>query len=485
MQLGFEVLTKREIEQVHEASLRVLERTGMRFASRKVLERLEAIGARVDFSERSARFPARIVEDAIAGNQALLREGRKFHLLNGVTSELTGVERIRAKVGGGCEKYLDGESETIREADAEHLLRFIRLGEATPEVSFVGNPLVMRIDEEGRAIDERMRRIKTAALIAKNTRKLGSVEVWSEREIDLLVEIGIIARGGRDAFFEAPCLLTAKETISPLFIDENASDILVALAARGLPCTVIPMPLTGMSAPATRLGNTIVGNAEILAVIAAVKAFHPEALVGGGCISGILDMSTGIVSFSAPEAIIQDIAIAEVHERLYGFDFLVGSGYTDAKYPNATLIAEKTAKFLLTYLSGRASYPVGLLNGGSVFSDAQCLVDIELCRYIHGHFAPFGDFGEIDELVELIAGVGSQGNYVAEDHTLRRFRESWMPRLFDRTSFVSVEESRARDIYRNARETLDRIYSRVDFWQIDPHRAKAIDEVVARAEREL
>jgi trimethylamine:corrinoid methyltransferase-like protein len=207
--------------------------------------------------------------------------------------------------------------------------------------------------------------------------------------------------------------------------------------------------------------------------------------VSGGCISGILDMGTGVVSFSAPEAIIQDIAIAEVHQRLYGFDFLIGSGYTDAKYPNAQLLAEKTAKFLLTYLSGRASYPVGLINGGSVFSDAQCLVDIELCRYIHGHFEPFGDFSSIDELVDLIGTVGSQGNYVAEDHTLRRFRESWIPQLFDRTGFSSIEESRTRDIYRNARESLRRIYSKGDFWQIDPPRARAIDEVVARAEREL
>jgi trimethylamine--corrinoid protein Co-methyltransferase len=365
------------------------------------------------------------------------------------------------------------------------LLKYIRLGETVPEVSFVGNPLVMSYDGEGRRIEERMRRIRTAALIAKNTRKLGSAEVWSEREIDLLVEIGIIARSGREAFFESPCLLTAKETISPLFLDENASDILIALAARDLPCTVIPMPLTGMSSPATKLGTAIVGNAEILAVIAAVKAFHPEALVGGGSISGILDMGTGAVSFSAPEAIIQDIAIAEVHQRLYGFDYLVGSGYTDAKYPNAQLLAEKTAKFLLTYLSGRASYPVGLINGGSVFSDVQCLVDIELCRYIHGHFEPFGDFGEMGELVELIGSVGSQGSYVAEEHTFRRFRDNWMPRLFDRTSFVSFDESRAKDIYSNAQESLDRIYSRGGFWEIDPQRGKAIDEVVARAEREL
>ena len=129
-----------------------------------------------------------------------------------------------------------------------------------------------------------------------------------------------------------------------------------------------------------------------------------------------------------------------MHQRLYGFDFLVGSGYTDAKVPASQVPAEKLSKFLFTYLSGRSSYPVGLVNSGSVFSDVQCLVDIELCRFIHGHFGSFGDFASCPDLVGLIDSVGVQGSYVAEDHTLGHFRESWMPWLLDRTSFSSFEE---------------------------------------------
>jgi trimethylamine---corrinoid protein Co-methyltransferase len=485
LKLSFEVLSDSEVHQIHDASLRVLERTGMRFASRAALQRLAAAGAKVDLGARVARFPRRLVEESISSNQKALKAGRRLHLLNGVTSELSDLDSVHAKVGGGCEKYLDWERQSVQEADAEHLLRFVRLGESIPEVGFVGNPIVMRYDTGGRKIEERMRRIRTAALVAKNTRKLGSMEVWSAREIDYLVEIGCIARGGRDEYLRAPCLVTAKETISPLFVDQNAMDILVALAERGLPCTIIPMPLTGMSAPVTKLGNAIIANAEILAVLTAVKAFHPDALVGGGSISGLLDMKTGAVSFSAPEAILQDIAVAEVHQRLYGFDYLVGSGYTDAKYPNAQLLAEKLAKYLLTYLSGRATYPVGLINSGSVFSDVQCLVDIELCRYIHGHFGRFDDFGSLDELVSLIQKVGIQGSYVAEEHTLQHFRESWLPQILDRTSFSSIPDSKAKDIYAAANDSVSKISAERDAWQIDSSRAKAIDEVVEKAEREL
>ena len=111
-----------------------------------------------------------------------MRAGKKLHLLNGVTSERvihdpsyrTG--GIWGKISGGCERYFDWEEQRDREATASELLRYIRLGEALDEVGFVGNPLVMRYDEEGNRIDERIRRVKTAAMIAKNTRKLGSMD---------------------------------------------------------------------------------------------------------------------------------------------------------------------------------------------------------------------------------------------------------------------------------------------------------------------
>jgi trimethylamine--corrinoid protein Co-methyltransferase len=478
-------LTAEEIGKVHEASLRVLSRTGMRFGSDTLLTGLARAGARVDRSARIARLPERLVEATLECSRNAIRDGRRLHLLNGVTSELTGGLAIDAKTGGGCERFLDWDAQALRVPTAEELLRCVRLGEMLPEVACVGNPIVVREGADGRPVSEGMRRIRTAALVAKNTRKVGSMEVWDEREIDYLVEIGIVARGSREAFFERPCLLTAKETISPLFLDEKAGDILLALARRGLPCTVIPMPITGLSAPATRLGSVIMGNAEILGVMTAIASVHPGALVGGGMISGLLDMSAGAVSFSAPEAIVQDVALAEVHQRLYGMNFLIGSGYTDAKYPGSQVLAEKTMKFLVARLSGRTSHPVGLINGGSAFSREQALVDLEICRAIHAHFDVFDGAEDLGELLALIDTVGPQGSYTESAHTLEHFRENWLPRIFDRTGFASLAESGTRDIYRSAHAEAERMLAAGTFWEIEPEKARAIDGIAAHAEKVL
>jgi trimethylamine--corrinoid protein Co-methyltransferase len=149
------------------------------------------------------------------------------------------------------------------------------------------------------------------------------------------------------------------------------------------------------------------------------------------------------------------------------------------------VLTEKTMKFLFTYLTGRYSYPVGLINSGAVFSAEQALVDLELCRYIHGHFGPFADFGEAGVLVELIDKAGVRGNFVEEEHTLNHFRENWFPQILDNTSVTSIDESRKRDMYQNAHERVKKLRSSQGYWEIDRGRAREIDRVVKRAEKVL
>ncbi len=480
MKLQFELLSDEQINKIHSASLDVLENTGMKLESQEMLDALEKAGCQVDKSNQCVRFPTGIIESAIETNKKVVSQ-RGLPLLNGVTSEKIATDKISAKVSGGCELLFDWKTQTIKEPGYGELLNSIRIGQMMDEVGFVGNPVVLRKDIEGKTIDEKMRRVETAALIAKNTEKVGSMEVWDERELDIFLEMAMVIRGSKEAYDKKPILLTAKETISPLFLDKDAARILLGMAKRQLPCTIIPMPITGMSAPVKKLGPVIVANAEILGVIAAINAVYPETPVGGGTISGILDMQTTAASFSAPEAILQDIAIAEVHERLYGLNYLLGTGYTDAKFPGRQILAEKTMKFLLTYLSGRTSYPVGLINAGSVFSIEQTLVDVEICRYIHSFFENPFDFDSIETIAEVIKEVGIRGEALSHPHTLGNFRENWFPKLMDRTAFKDLKQSADNDIYLRAHSEVNRTLSSDSFYEIEEDKGREIDNIVKKA----
>lgn len=59
------VLTDSEKEQIHNETLQILERTGAKFHSEKVLKLLEANGARVDFEKKIASIPSELIQQAL------------------------------------------------------------------------------------------------------------------------------------------------------------------------------------------------------------------------------------------------------------------------------------------------------------------------------------------------------------------------------------------------------------------------------------
>jgi trimethylamine--corrinoid protein Co-methyltransferase len=230
--------------------------------------------------------------------------------------------------------------------------------------------------------------------------------------------------------------------------------------------------------------NVVMCNAEVLGVATAIRCAVPDAWVAGGVISGVLDMSSGGASFAAPEAILQDLGIAELHERRYGFDFAIGTGYTDAKYPGVQSIMEKLAKYWAAYRSGRVNYPVGLVNGGKAFSPEQALLDLEAANWIHqlGKGIPVND----ETLaVELIRRQGIGGNQMNEEYTLQKMRKAvWYPALMDRTLSGGLEKDRARDMIERASVRRKKIMAQAHY-EIDADRRRAIEALVRRAERNI
>jgi trimethylamine--corrinoid protein Co-methyltransferase len=63
--LDFQVFTEDELNDIHLATLEVLEHTGLFFDDEEALEVLDGGGAVIDKKNRVARFPANVVEDAI------------------------------------------------------------------------------------------------------------------------------------------------------------------------------------------------------------------------------------------------------------------------------------------------------------------------------------------------------------------------------------------------------------------------------------
>jgi trimethylamine--corrinoid protein Co-methyltransferase len=478
------IVSSEGLRRIHCAALRLLAETGMKIECADFYDPLETCGAKVDRASGVIKFPEELVERTIEGLRRQIAGGQRQCLLNGVISSRTD-GAIEAKFGGACIEYLDWEKQEVRQPDQADLLRLVQLGHALPEVALVGNPVVLLRDSDGRPIDPRLQRIKTAALIAKHTDKCGPTEVWNERELEFQIELGIVIRGSLDAYRKRPCFITAKETVAPLVFPERDGRILLTLARRSLPCTVVPMPMSGATCPVYPASNVLVIAAETLGVMTAIRSVVPEAMVAGGVISCVLDMRSGSATFCSPEVLWQDLAAAQLFEQEYGQDFGVGTGYTDASFPGAQSLAEKSLRFWVSAMSGRTNYPVGILSHGRRFSPEQAMLDLEIARYIDRYL-------RIDEVndetlgLDLIQRVKIGGSFIVEEHTARNFRRClWQPELFDRGMSHGLSQERANDAVAAAHDQWKAVLAKAEPYRVSPEKEREIDRIVAAAERLL
>lgn len=465
-----------DLERIHRASLDILQNPGMRIMEPSLLRALREASAKVNFETEEVSFPPALVDEVLESLKSEVQAGRAFPVLNGVVSSWTDGE-VAAKFGGACCSFYDWETGTTREPTNSDVVSMLRLGEAIPEVAHVGNPVIYMREDDGTPIPPPLKPIKTAALVAKHTSRPYTCEVWSPESLEFQIEIGCVVKGGWDRFRDDPVFITAKETISPLMLPREDGQILAALAKRGLPCLVIPMPLSGASCPVTSASNVAMANAEILGCMTALRCLEPSCSVSGGVISGATDMSTGNALFAAPEAILQDLTLSRLYSELYGLDLGIGTGYIDAKRPGAQAALEKALKITASFMVGKTNYPVGILEGGKTFCPEEALVELEMVKAIHKMFG--GVKATTDSLaVDVIRNVGIAGNFLAHDHTLSHFREALsLTGLFDRGT------GDGRDMPDRAHHKCREILATAEPYALPDDKVEEIDRIVQKAEK--
>ena len=475
-----------ELARLHDGALEVLEKTGMKLMVPEFLQALEAKGARVDHHNQIVRFPESIIEETLelARRERDTATRMPFSWHDTFTLE-TRPAAPEASFGGACIYWYDYEKDLIRDSTSDDMVQTLQLGDAIPEVRSVGNPLMCLRDSHGKPIHERLVALKGAALIAKHCRKPATAQVLSPQDLELIIEIGIVLKGSWEAYRQEPFLMSVKEPTSPLRLTDVAGRVILAMARKGLPCHIVPMPLIGISAPITPAAGIVVCTAEILGIWAAIKAVAPGAPVQAQVVAGVMDMRTGRASFAAPEAVLTDLGVAQLFRRKYGLKCDTGVSWIDAQYPGVQAGLERSFKLTGSALLGSVNYPTGALAGNTVFSPEQAIIDLEtgqgLNRLLQG-------MEVTDETLctELVHEIGIGGNFFDCEHTARNFRDVvWLPRLHDRTAASPGGIARDKDMVARAHETWKGILADTDPYRLDADRSREIDKIVEKGERIL
>ena len=298
------MLTDEQIRRVHNASLQILEQTGVVVPHAKLLSLFAEAGAAVGGDNNRVRIPAELV-------MSLLEKSEKQYILYGRDKTKIakfGYCKYNFNSSAGQAFWIDELGKDRRRPNVKDVRSAARLADALERINITG---AMAEPEE---IPIETRCIEVTAELIKNTTQ--PIHHWfhNRASAKFIVDMLIALRGSEREAEEYPLCYPFLEPISPLQFPFHGIDVLFETSKIKLPVPVGPMAQTGSSAPATLAGTMALENAEILAGICITQLICPGTPICYGGICPAFDMKTTQIIFSGPEQAI-DRLIANSKKR--------------------------------------------------------------------------------------------------------------------------------------------------------------------------
>ncbi len=439
-----DLLDAAELDRTHEATLEVLERTGVSVRSERVLRLLAQTDAVVDPERRVVRFPRQLVESALAAaprSYLLAARDPAFDLQ---------LDRSRGYycIEGGLAEIVDLESGQPRQPVYQDLVEATRVADALDEISFLWPcTAISDVPPQDQAVHQ------TYVQLAHARKHVVAMTTYNERDARAVVEMGAALAGGTGPLRDRPIVSSFACSISPLTWDGQPLEAALVFAAAGVPCGIVSMPVSTAGAPTTTAGQVVVANAELLSGITILQTLHPGAPTYYCPFSADMNLLTGNMDAAwGPDPVLYNLAMAQLGRR-YDLPMCIGINGTGAK----TQDWQAGAQHMLMLMGMLACGDVDLIacTGGidssRVFSYEQVLLDCELwdlaARLLEG--APFSaEYLAVDVIDE----VGPGKHFLAHKHTRAHMRERWRPRFFGADTWQEWEEAGRPDPRDRARD---------------------------------
>jgi trimethylamine--corrinoid protein Co-methyltransferase len=471
----FELLSQDQLQEMFDGVLHVLEHTGLDVYHEEARNILKQTGAWVDGLR--VRIPSYLVkrslEMAPRSFTIYSRDGNPKHDIH------IGPGRAHFGPGPTPPNFIDVETLERRlyvKADAAIVAKVC---DALPNIDFV--------ESLGTVSDVHHKLAATYefATMFPNTSK--PIVAWSYDADDGLDihRMAVAEAGGQDAFEKRPNYVHYCEPLSPLVSSEEAINKLIFAAKHRVPVIFTPCPIAGGTAPVTAAGIITQAAAESWMGLTLAQAIRPGLPFFMGGVLSVMDMSSMILAYGAPELSLMMAGITEL-AHFAGLPLWQTGGCTDSKTLDEQAAIEGSLSVFFSALSaGDLCHDVGYTESGLTGSILQTVMMDEAIGYSR-RITRGIEVNEDTLAVDVIHNVGPNGHYLREGHTRRYYKnEFWYPNLCDRRNYEEWEMmgkttmrerviGRTRDILATHQPS-----------PIKPQTEQAIQKVLAEAEERV
>ena len=443
MALRFDYLDPEQQRRLHAASLEILERVGVCLQDSQSIELLRKAEAKVEEGGR-VHIPPRRVEWALSVAPKTIRlfdrEGRPALSLE--------KGRVFFGPGSDCLYVLDHRSGKRRVATLRDVEEAVRLCDALPNIDFLMSAFL-----PADVPPERANQLQMRALLEGSSKPILFVTNDYKACLDAVRAAEAVA-GGTAALAERPFCGCYINVTAPLRHNADSLQKLLFLAGKGLPTTYTPMVLRGVSGPVTSAGAIALANAgELVGVVLAQLVREGAPIIHSGGYGDVFDMRTMVGAYAGPESYGGRSAMA----AFYALPSFGLGGASDSKLPDEQAAAEAALTLMMESLAGvNLVHDLGYLESGKCCSLQMIAICDELAGYIR-HFRRGVEVSDQTLALDLIAELGPEGDYLSSEHTVRHFREGWLPTLFDRNHYDGWAQSGAKSLGQRARERVEEL----------------------------
>jgi len=464
------MLDQEKLDLIHNRSLEILKDSGIRFSSPKALAVFKKHGLKVEGEK--VYFEESDIMDA------LKTVPRKF-LLNARNTDRNQKIEIGTRLripGFGAPFIIDIEGN-VQDSTLADAQQFYMLTHMSNCLEINSSIIVQPNDVDSRTshldLLLNMMLLSDKPIMASTVSEQAALDsinmariVWGN--LDKQVMIGLI------------------NSLSPLQYSKDMSDALMVYAHECQPVVIHSACLMGSTGPITMAGSLILSNAANLAGICLTQLIHPGTPVVYGLGGSPTDLRKGNYVNASPEDVKHILASVDL-ANYYHLPSRCMGPITDSLSLDYQAGVESTFLSIFSSLSGASIIfqACGIVGSLLYMSYEKFIADMELWRLI-GAFEDPIEWTEDALAMDLIKRLGSEGNYLVDDHTLNRCRnEFYIPELGMREGYAQWQEMENREIKARAKHLVEIRLSSYERPYIDSKVLRQLNSYVDERKRNI
>lgn len=462
-----------QVELLHDASMQILEKTGIVFMDVEALDLWEQAGAKVDRSAQLVKIDRGNLLALVARAPARFT----WRARNPARCVPVGGKSVTfAPIGGMA--YAASRETGRRPGTMADYEAFIKLAHVCNVLHFNGNEMVAPQDVNP-SVRHLHRLYKAILLTDKALIEAAHGRIISQ---DVLNMIEMVF-GGLQGDPVVGGIINAS---SPLRYDQRMSGGLINFARHGQVVVVTPFILAGAMAPLTVAAALAQQNAEALAGIALTQLVQPGAPVIYGGFTTNVDMKSGSPAFGTPEGA-WALTVGAQLARRYHLPYRGSGSLNTAKIPDAQAAYETMWTMWPAVLActNFIFQSMGWLDGGLTASYEKFVLDAEMAAMFY-HFLPGFEINEETLALDMIALVGPGGHHFDTPHTQAHYSTAFFETsLADRQGYETWVAQGSQDAYQRANRVWKDLLTSYEAPELDPGIEQGLREYVEKRGREL